>query len=410
MARPTLVQLLRRWLPVVAIVVVGLVLWADMYRSVLRPAFRSQHFPTSTYWVAPRMVWDGRGDELYDTEAFAAAAVEYGASIDRGFIPNAPPAVLPLLPFGLLPEAPAYFVWTALSLASVLGAVALLLRLLGASVLASLGVVALLPLYEPLRLNFQVGQAFTFVLLAIVAVAVRSEAVRGLAAAGAAILKSLYGLVMLAPAVIARRWRELAIALGVLGAACLVSVFIVGIDGWRVWLETTIGWRSMPGVTVTAYQTLTSLFGHLFRYEPIFNPTPVTDAPLLENVLFYASAGALVLISVTTIARRSSPSLPLPIALLVPVAILVSPIAEDYHYVLMLLPITAAGAILLREPTRGWLPIILFVAALVLLVPAWPFEQQPVDGWSALLYYPRVYGALLLWAALLVLSRRTERA
>ena len=106
----------------------------------------------------------------------------------------------------------------------------------------------------------------------------------------------------------------------------------------------------MPGVTVTAYQTLTSLFGHLFRYEPIFNPTPVTDAPLLENVLFYASAGALVLISVTTIARRSSPSLPLPIALLVPVAILVSPIAEDYHYVLMLFPITAAGATCYASP------------------------------------------------------------
>jgi hypothetical protein len=268
---------------------------------------------------------------------------------------------------------------------------------------------ALLPVFEPLRLNFQVGQAFTFVLLAIVAVGVRSEAVRGLAAAVAAILKSLYGLVMMAPALIARRWRELGPALGVLATACVVSGVIVGLDGWRVWIEATIGWRGMPGVTVTAYQTLTSLFGHLFRYEPLFNPTPVVDAPLVEGTLFYLSAGALALVSATTIARRSSAPLLLPLALLVPVSILVSPIAEDYHYVLMLLPIVVAGVTLVRDPARSWLPWMMFIGALALLVPPWPFEKQPVDGWSALLYYPRVYGALLLWAALLLVSWRPQR-
>jgi hypothetical protein len=152
------------------------------------------------------------------------------------------------------------------------------------------------------------------------------------------------------------------------------------------------------------------LFGHLLRYEPAWNPAPVADLPLLEDALFYLSAGALLVISAAAIARCSAATPVLSLALLVPVAVLVSPIAEDYHYVLMLLPMVAAAALLIRAPRPGWMAWLLFIGALVLLVPPWPFEQHPVEGWAALLYYPRVYGALLLWAALLVLSHRSQRA
>jgi len=414
--------LLARALPLVMIGV-GLLLWADFYVRVLGPALRADHFPTSTYWVAPRLVIEGRAQLLYDVDAFGDAAEGLGAHRDRGFIPNAPPGVLPLLPFGLLPEATAYTLWTALGIASVLLAVLLLVRAFEPSTVALLGVIAVLPLFQPLRWNFTVGQEFAFVLLALVGAAVahrarwRDSAVAGASHGALAILKLYYGLALLVPAAIQRRWRFVAVAAGVISVAVALSTLIVGIDGWRVWIETSIGWRGRPETTVTAYQTLNSLFGHLFRLEPGWNEGPVLDAPILAEALWWSSVAALGTVSVVVVRRtriagpsdgRSMARSLVPLAIFVPVALVASPIAEDYHYVLGLFPVIVCGAILFRERPSSVPAWLCFLGAIALIAPPWPFNQQPVYGWWALLFYPRVYGALLLWLALLALRGSRE--
>ncbi len=406
-----------------ALIGVGLLLWADFYVQVLGPALQAEHFPTSTYWVAPRLVLDGRADLLYDVEAFGDAAEELGAFRDRGFIPNAPTGVLPLLPFGMLPEAAAYTLWTLLGIAGVLLPWSCWCAPSSRRPSQLLGVVAVLPLFQPLRWNFVVGQEFAFVLLALVGAAVgrgarwRDSVAAGVGYGAVAILKLYYGLALLVPAVVQRRRRVVGVAAAVIVVAVVLSTLIVGIEGWRVWIETSLGWRSRPETTVTAYQTLNSLFGHLFRFEPGWNEGPVIDAPLLAEALWWLSVATLGIVSLVAVRRMPVESATrsgngarslLPVAIFVPVALVASPIAEDYHYVLALLPLIVGGALLVHARPSGRLPWLCFVGAVLLLAPPWPFNVQPIDGWWALLFYPRVYGGLLLWLALLALRGTRE--
>jgi hypothetical protein len=59
---------------------------------------------------------------------------------------------------------------------------------------------------------------------------------------------------------------------------------------------------------------------------------------------------------------------------------------------------------------RGWAPgplLIgwgLFLVALGLLAGHWDYKVVEVGGWHALLHYPRLYGALLLWGLMIALA------
>jgi hypothetical protein len=388
----------------------GTVTWVQFFWRVIGPALSSAHFPTSAYWVGPRLVWEGRAWMLVDP-GFGNAAVELGAFRDIGFLPNSPAAVLPLLPFGLLPESVAYPLWTALSVAALLAAVVLLVHSLRAWAVAVAFVLAVLPLFEPLRSNIEVGQGYAFVLLAAVVASVASVGAKsgiaaGLALAGVAILKLYYALVLLLPALVVPRPKVLAAWIAALVAAFAAGVMLVGIDGWATWLQSAVGWRSRPETSVTAYQTLNSLFGHLFRYDATWNPGPVVEAPFLVDVLWALSAVVLIGISAWAIRRHSAlestPDRLLPaIAVMVPIALLLSPVAEDHHYVLALLPLLTVTAVAVRCRKLDLLSAIALTGAVVLLAPPWPFNQERVEGWSALFFYPRVYGAALLWVAAL---------
>jgi hypothetical protein len=278
-------------------------------------------------------------------------------------------------------------------------------------------VLAALPLFHPLRANIAAGQVYSFVLLALVIAAVLgarrhagADMRAGMALGFVVILKINYGLVMLLAPFLRQRWRVIAAAGIVFAIAAVLSMLIVDPGLWAEWLASVLAWRSRPETTVTAYQTLHSLFGHLLRHEPTWNPSPVLYAPVLADLLWIAAGATLGLTSVAAIVRAGEPAgsrirALLPLAMLVPVAIIVSPIAEDHHYLLTLFPLLVGGAILAGERPRRWAPWIAFAAALLLLGPAWPFNRQPVEGWWALLFYPRVYGALALWVLLLSLIR-----
>lgn len=390
-----------------AAVAAGAFTWWDFFVRVIGPQLAAAHFPTSTYWVAPRLVWEGRGALLYDPPAFAAAAVELGARPDLGFVPNAPPLVIALLPLGLLPEAVAYQLWTVLGLVALVGAVALLARGLRLPLPTTLLLFAALPLFHPVRANLVMGQAYAFVLLGMVATALAASrrewsARFGLALAAVAWLKLYYGLVMFVAALVGRRWKAVTLFAAVLAVAAVIGGLLVGPGGWLFWLATVLGWRSRPETAVTAYQTLTSLFGHLFRYDPTWNPAPVGHLPLAADVLWLAAGITIAAVSLGVIVRAGrEPSVAvLAMAMLVPAAIILSPIAEDYHYVLALFALVVAATAAVRSAQFETPVVLALVGAGVLLAPAWPFNQPRVDGVAALLFYPRVYGAVLLWAVL----------
>ena len=405
-------------------------------RSVV-PAWDQPHWPNPGYWVAARLVWEGQPSLAYAPQAvFFQQAARLGTVRDI-FEANAPTTLLVFAPLGGLSEQAAHRFWLLFSLGCFLAAWVTLLWGVRVPVAGALALSALVPWFQPWRENIARGQAYPLVFLLAVAAAVGSlprgaprgrlptAAGRALWLAGVAcgllaIVKLYYGLVLVLPLVARRQWTVLAGAGLVFAAAGLGTIVAWGPGLWASALGLSLAWRERPETAVTAYQTLNGWLTHLLRYDAVWNRGPVAQLPALVTPLWWGLAllgGGLTLVVAArailppgaTPARR----LLVP-ALGIPLALLLVPIAEDYHFLLTLLPLLVAGMVLWetraagpgqdrvpRRWLRRWGGPLVWAAAIVLLAPPWPFNVPSVGGWHALLYYPRLYGTLLLWGLVL---------
>ena len=99
-------------------------------------------------------------------------------------------------------------------------------------------------------------------------------------------------------------------------------------------------------MTVTAYQTIPSALAHLFRADPQWNPDPVADLPWLA--LSGALAAGVCLLAVTLWRAASHEHRLAGIAASVVLAVMFSPVAEQYHYLLIV------PAIAVAVEAQGW--------------------------------------------------------
>jgi hypothetical protein len=131
---------------------------------------------------------------------------------------------------------------------------------------------------------------------------------------------------------------------------------------------------------------------------------PLIDAPWLASALWWALTLALLGVTLAAVMRRPTPWTPMAaMCLVVPL----QPAGEEYHYTL-LLPVLLVLLAILRRPLA--LTAVLG-AALLFALPAYFVDTAAFGGWPrALLAYPRMYGALLLWGIALMsgFSRESE--
>ncbi|HET9223256.1 MAG TPA: glycosyltransferase 87 family protein, partial [Roseiflexaceae bacterium] len=277
--------------------------------------------------------------------------------------------------------------------------------------------------YGSTRETIQTGQAYLllFFLLCLACWALArpdagwwSEASAGLALGLMLILKTagawLWPLLLLAG-----RWRALAFALMFAAAVALISLPWIGVAGWLAYSERLPELATAPRRFVTAYQTTTSLFGHLLVYDAQWNPTPVADAPLLARALTMMVLLATLALSAYW-GRLSHPRREvrlLTVALFTSLIVASAPFGEGYHYVLVLPALLVAAWWAWQGGERhGSLPWMLWgilaLAALLLAAPL-PYKSPALAvGWLALLAYPRVYGAYLLWLVLALMLKRAK--
>jgi hypothetical protein len=88
------------------------------------------------------------------------------------------------------------------------------------------------------------------------------------------------------------------------------------------------------------------------------------------------------------------------IATVFTLAPLLAPAAEEYHFTLLILPIVVSASLLLEAQRQAFGNLLLWFGAIILLTPAWNYKEVSDSGWWALIAYPRLYGALLLWVLL----------
>jgi hypothetical protein len=331
--------------------------------------------------------------------------------------------MLPLIGFAP-PTARA--IWTLLGVVLLLGGLVLLARGLALPAYWGMWALPLALLYAPVTENLQAGQVYLLLFFLLCAafwglahwedggrateddskidivyrplstVFLRKrDAIAGLAL-GLMLALKFAGFWLWPPLLVAGRWRALAWAGAFAAGFALISLPAIGVSAWVSCFALLPDALTDPRRTVTAYQTLTSLSGHLFDFDARWNPAPLVDAPWAARALTLGvSFGALALSAYWV--RQAEQTRPLGVALCMALVVTNAPFAEGYHYVLTLAPLLIAGwwAWRARLAWPAW--AVLALAALLLGAPL-PYRAAQIQaGWWALAAYPRVYGAYLLW-------------
>jgi alpha-1,2-mannosyltransferase len=358
-----------------------------------------------TYYTAARLVLGGEPlAGLYERAWFAERIKQYEPTVYDFFRPNPPPAALIVAPVALLPYRTARAAWVWLNLAAYVAIVLYLGRAAGFGRLALPAFVCLAFAFQSIHDVLRNGQVYVLVLaLAVVAwrgYLRRREAVLGGALAVLGTFKVM-GVWIVAQLVAERRWRALAWTAVVGLVIVLASLPLVGVPSWIAAVGGIVAVPGEFGLSVTAYQSLYGFFHHLFTPVTLYNPRPLVNAPALATALSWLSVIVVVGTSAFVAARRRGDDVVM--AAFVLVGLLVMPVSASTHYLIALLAVAILLARLGRNPAR--LHAAMLCAGIIAMMAEVPFKSPRLaEGVVTLLAYPKLYGALVLWALALRLA------
>ena len=435
-----------------ALVALLVVSWGEFAANIVGPALQRPSWPAPASWVAARLAWEGHPELIYaERSVFYQESARLGAGRDY-FEANVPTTLLPYLPLAPLRIDQARNIWLVFSLVCFFAAWLSLLKSLKLTLPWILALSALVTQFAPLRDDIGRGQAYT-VLSALSVVGALLMVRRGgqelsqvaskgsrLAqlAAGVAfgfvgILKLYYGAVLLLPALVRRQSALLLMALGVFGAGVLLTIVWWGTGPWATAIPFSLTFHERAVSGLDIYQSFNGLLTHLLRYDADLNPTPVADIPSLIGPLWWVLAVATSGVALYAIWRgdqqgRARAMFPGPSArdllasaLATSLALLLAPVCDEYHFVLIIFPLLLVGVVLwerlslARASVTAWqsvrrsafIPHAVFGVAALLLGAPWPYRAPTLPGWYALLHYPRLYGNLLLFGLIVALLLRS---
>lgn len=386
----------------------------------------------SSYYTASRLISEGVDPAIfYDEPWFQEQTLRFGfAGATDIWHVNPPATTLLFLPIAWLSPERADWVWTVANVVLLLATLVVLRRLfedagmiLGWREPLTWLLAGVAFVYNPFWQNIVQGQLYGLLMLGLALA--WSSYVRGQEYRFGGLLGLMFvfkmsgGLLWLIP-LLERRWRSLASGGAVFLVVASVTSALWGHQAWREWLVRLPGLYDQPWSGVTAYQTTNSLIHHLTSFDARFSPEPVAQLPWLTMPLVYLVFGLAVGGAVVLGWFRVRRDLPdnhlrlLRIGMLSALAVPLQPLGEEYHYplllpsVLLLLGILAGAVPSIRpDPWAGMLGVF---GVLLVTVPL-PFKDEVfVGGWSALLAYPKLYGALLVVLAYgILLSPIRER-
>jgi hypothetical protein len=360
-------------------------------------------------YTASRVLLEGEeASQLYDDAWFAEQVSRFETGIYDIYV-NPPTTALLMLPLAWLPYPLARGVWTAVNVITLFLLIYWLTRQLNLTGYWFWGVLILVLLYQPIYANIAFGQLyiFSFALLLAVWHGYR-QGKEGLTGGALALLFlfKLAGLFLWLLLLVQKRWSALAWGGITIAAVILLTLPWLGTAAWQHHLTTLIQVGQRAERLVTAYQTWSGFAGHLFTFDAHWNPAPLVNQPTISTLLTGLGAIGLLVVSlvvtyrVTEYGIRNTEyglrAVDLPFATFVILSVILSPLALDYHYPLLLLPIFILIA---QTRQRGTLLSWLLLGVSFFLIAAdLPYRSPRLaEGMLALLAYPKLYGALLLW-------------
>ncbi|HEX9370956.1 MAG TPA: glycosyltransferase 87 family protein [Roseiflexaceae bacterium] len=382
--------------------------------------YTAAHVLAREPWAMPR---------IYDNAWFAAQLNQVAMpGIYDIFFYNPPTMSLILLPLIGLGPAAVRLIWPLLGLPLLLGGLALLARALALPARWGMWAAPACLLYAPVTENIATGQVYLLLFFLLCAgfwaLAAPADDSSPRMLAERRFLRSwrplrlrpnhnlsaglVLGLMLALKTagawlwpllLVGRRWRALAWAAACAAGFALATLPWIGVVSWRMYLALLPELVRDPKRYVTAYQTVTSLFGHLLVYDARLSPAPIADLPGLARTLTLAVTLAALALSAWWARLDDERQVVRALSLALCTALIVTntPFAEGYHYTLALPALLTATwwAWHARTSRRVWAALAL--AGLLIGAPL-PYKSAGVQaGWLALLAYPRVYGAYLLW-------------
>jgi len=364
-----------------------------------RPAWRTLNTDFPNYYLAASLYHRGIPlDRVYEWIWFQRQKDH--ASMQQplvGFVPSPPICVLPVLPLSRLSPLAAKRAWLILNLGFLLLALGLLHRVTKLAWRRT-ALITLLCI-TPLRNNFRFGQYYVLILLLICAAyycsCLSHRFTSGLLLSAAASLKFFPALFLIL-FIWRRDWRSAAGL--ILGTAALtaISVAMFGTEVHRILLVEVLP-RALRGELVGPYDlqwnSFTSLWRHLFLFEPELNPSPLLNSPILFALTqAFTNAGLLFGFLWATRNDCAEPRKPLEWAALVPLSLLISSMPSSYHYCLLVFTGVVGLDELLKLEDKRW------ALAFILL---FSITCAPVPGRIGNLLLPRLVGIVSLYALLL---------
>lgn len=338
------------------------------------------------FYITGQLARDGRAAEAHDVAVMAA--IQHDLVGQQGFMPWTYPPQFDLvtLALPLMPRGIAYGLFTALTLAGYLWALA---RLAGAQF-----PVVLLALAPPITVTAMIGQnAFlTGGMMALFCLLT----LRGRGAAGWAlgllVIKPHLGVGLGVQALAARRWGVLARALAVVAASSLLATLVFGPDIWRAFLD---------GVE-QAGSALGTQFYPLYRMTSVYAALVTLGVPPDAALWLQIGAGLAACAAVNWAVARGAP-LRVSLALACFASALVSPYLYDYD-----MTITGAGLALIAADVRARASTVeqILLLALVWVAGGWgmihalasaglPWEERAAQARATLSFGAFAYLLLL---------------
>ncbi len=363
----------------------------------------------AAYYTASVLLAQGKlGPQSYNNQWFTEQVhAEVDQSVDEILAPTLPTVSLVAMPLIFMPPQAARDVWTWLNFFVLLAALGLLTAVFRQPDQAQqpaprwLTLAALAFMFPPVAANFHEDQAiilfFCLFVIALWSLIKGQDWLAGTALGLAFILKTT-GFSLWLLLLVHRRWK--AVAWGGIAVVAVLALSLpwIGLDTWQAYLRAVGDVTNSPIRAVTAYQTTAGFFTHLFHFDPVWNPAPVSHQPALAFIL--TTSITLLALAVTIWHGRKASVLTF-FAALVPLSVILLPVAEEHHFIVMLISIFVLVDNLLKFPRKGGfyrLEWLLLSSAIILLVSPIPYENSGLSaGWPALLAYPRLYGGWLIW-------------
>jgi hypothetical protein len=394
---------------------ITILLWSAAGLLALRFALhtaQSATYPTHgfvAYYTASRLLAEGVDARMFYDDAWFAARVQEDAHGVTDYFGNPPSTAWLLRPLVGLGPSGSRIIWTVFNVALLLAALACMVRWSGFNADWSAGMAVVTFGFQPLLANIAWGQSYILILaLLVVAWYGLRRGRDGLLAVSLALMLTLKlagGLLW--PLLLAqRRWRALLYAAAALFLIVAGSLPWIRWDAWHAFAQALPRWTSGPSIAATAFQSVPGFFRHLFAFDARWNPAPLLDAPWLAAMLTWIVLLGVIGVSLY-IARKGGPRADLAFATFVTAGVVLTPVSQDHHYTLMLLPIAILAA-RLREQS-SLVPWAILLGSILLMGAPLPFLAPRLsEGAAALLAYPRLYGAFLLLGLAVRLSLRMD--